>query len=229
MVSAVTLLPLPDSPTMPRTSPGCSENDTSSTALISPRSVANAVVRSRDFKQAHCWMRSLGSSTSRKPSPSRLRPSTVTISAGTGDRDDPGGIDHVLPALGHDVAPGGRGRHRAEAEEGERRLRQHRVGEQEAELHDQRRHRVRHDVAAQDAPVPGAGGDRGLHVFHLPQHDHGRAHDACGARDIDDREGDDHVGDRGPRMAVTPIASRIAGKAISASLMRISTLSTRRK
>ena len=45
MVSAVTLLPLPDSPTMPRISPSSSENETSSTAVISPREVANAVVR----------------------------------------------------------------------------------------------------------------------------------------------------------------------------------------
>ncbi len=45
MVSAVTLLPLPDSPTMPRISPSSSEKLTSSIAVISPREVAKAVVR----------------------------------------------------------------------------------------------------------------------------------------------------------------------------------------
>src|SRR6476646_6966123 len=54
MVSAVTLLPLPDSPTMPRISPSSNENERSSTAVIAPREVANAVVRlvteSRDIR-----------------------------------------------------------------------------------------------------------------------------------------------------------------------------------
>ena len=44
MVSAVTLLPLPLSPTMPRISPSLSEKDTSSIAVISPRPVMKAVV-----------------------------------------------------------------------------------------------------------------------------------------------------------------------------------------
>ena len=79
------------------------------------------------------------------------------------------------------------------AEEAQRRLGQHRVGEQEAQLHDQRRHRVGQDVAAQDAPVPRAGRDRRLHIFHLAQHDHRGAHDARGARDIDDGQREDGV------------------------------------
>ena len=45
MVSAVTLLPEPDSPTMPRISPGSRLKEMSSTAVISPRWVWKAVVR----------------------------------------------------------------------------------------------------------------------------------------------------------------------------------------
>ena len=44
--SAVTLLPLPDSPTMPRQSPSAMSNETSSIAVIQPRSVRNWTVRS---------------------------------------------------------------------------------------------------------------------------------------------------------------------------------------
>src|SRR3954465_5533047 len=43
----VTRLPGPDSPTMPSTSPGISENDTPSTARTTPSSVLNETLRSR--------------------------------------------------------------------------------------------------------------------------------------------------------------------------------------
>jgi hypothetical protein len=42
----VTLLPDPDSPTIPRTSRGASVNETPSTALTTPSSVRNATLRS---------------------------------------------------------------------------------------------------------------------------------------------------------------------------------------
>ncbi len=41
----VTLLPEPDSPTMPSTSPGSSVNETPSTALTTPSSVRNETLR----------------------------------------------------------------------------------------------------------------------------------------------------------------------------------------
>ena len=43
-LSAVTLFPLPLSPTTPSTSPGATERQTSSTAVTSPRPVRNATV-----------------------------------------------------------------------------------------------------------------------------------------------------------------------------------------
>src|ERR1700677_1720962 len=45
MESAVTLLPLPDSPTTPRLSPSAMAKDTSSTAVLQPRSPRNWTVR----------------------------------------------------------------------------------------------------------------------------------------------------------------------------------------
>jgi len=45
MVSALTDLPLPDSPTMATTSPGSSENETPSTACTTPSSVVNETAR----------------------------------------------------------------------------------------------------------------------------------------------------------------------------------------
>src|SRR5690606_32489871 len=42
---AVTLLPQPDSPTIPRVSPAFSENETPSTARTRPSSVSNSVTR----------------------------------------------------------------------------------------------------------------------------------------------------------------------------------------
>src|SRR5271170_5225272 len=44
--SAVTLLPLPDSPTTPRLSPSAMSNETPSTAVLQPRSPRNWTVRS---------------------------------------------------------------------------------------------------------------------------------------------------------------------------------------
>ncbi len=52
MESAVTDLPQPDSPTMPRVSPRASSNDTPSTARTTPSSVLNCVCRSRTWRIA---------------------------------------------------------------------------------------------------------------------------------------------------------------------------------
>ncbi len=51
MVSAVTLLPQPDSPTMPSVSPGSIENETPSTAWTTPSSLVEADPQVRDVEQ----------------------------------------------------------------------------------------------------------------------------------------------------------------------------------
>jgi len=52
MESAVTDLPQPDSPTMPRVSPRATSNDTPSTARTTPSRVLNCVWRSRTSRMA---------------------------------------------------------------------------------------------------------------------------------------------------------------------------------
>ena len=82
---AVTLLPQPDSPTIPSVSPGAMSNEIPLTASIVPRRVQNSTRRSRDREQRRqARPRSFGSSSSRRPSPIRLKPSTEITIARTG-------------------------------------------------------------------------------------------------------------------------------------------------
>ena len=59
-VWAVTLLPEPDSPTMPRISPGRRSNETPSTACTMPSSVANSTRRSSTESRGSGWARAEG-------------------------------------------------------------------------------------------------------------------------------------------------------------------------
>src|SRR5690348_7296171 len=95
---AVTLLPDPDSPTIPSVSPAATEKLTPSTARRMPASVKNWVCRSRTSRTGladavetgeeltdgngwsmgtHHRLRDLGSSQSRIPSPRKLKPTTM--------------------------------------------------------------------------------------------------------------------------------------------------------
>ena len=81
--SAVIVLPEPDSPTTPRLSPRSSENETSRTTrrALRRRQVDGEVC---DFEQHSAPRPQFGSSASRRPSPSRLRPSTESATARPG-------------------------------------------------------------------------------------------------------------------------------------------------
>ena len=83
--SAVTLLPEPDSPTMASVSPSSRSKLVLSTALIIlVLSTLNWVVRcltSSSFAMWRLLYLSLGSSASRRPSPSRLKDRTVSAIA----------------------------------------------------------------------------------------------------------------------------------------------------
>jgi hypothetical protein len=72
MERAVTLLPLPDSPTIPIVSPGSSENETPSTALTTPSWVLKYVLRLFTSSIATAYSTAFGSRASRKPSPRKL-------------------------------------------------------------------------------------------------------------------------------------------------------------
>ena len=88
--SAATLLPQPDSPTMPSVSPGPIANDTPSTARVIPSSVKNWVLRpstsqqGRGHRSPHMRRAMRGSRRSRRPSPTRLTASTTSASARPG-------------------------------------------------------------------------------------------------------------------------------------------------
>ena len=88
----VTLLPEPDSPTRPSTSPFCTVRSTPSTALTTPSAVKNhaqaAHLQQRlarlvpgllDGVDGLAHLFSLGSRASRRPSPMRLKASTFSM------------------------------------------------------------------------------------------------------------------------------------------------------
>ena len=87
--SAVTLLPLPDSPTTASVWPACTSNETPSTARTTPASPKKCVWRFSDPQQrfgAHDLLpvTRLGSSASRSPSPRKLKAITVRKIASPG-------------------------------------------------------------------------------------------------------------------------------------------------
>ena len=107
---AATLLPEPDSPTMPSVSPRCSVKLTPSTARTTPASVKNQVrrslTRSKRFVPALPVAglrmvqrrRACGSSQSRRPSPTKLKPITTVRIAKPGKRRHPP-LRHQFAAL----------------------------------------------------------------------------------------------------------------------------------
>src|SRR3954471_1898519 len=224
--SAVTLLPQPDSPTMPSVSPGETSNDTPSTARVTPSSVKKKVARSRTESSGVMlgaspsslplagradsaagragWGSQTQSSPQQEdvqtclpghpprhptalmvptPAPTPPRRGEGNAPAWPGHRmrshpprqarveavaqavaeevhgehhdgerdagceDRPGGAGEKQPRLRDHVAPGRDLGRRARAEEGQRRLDQDRGGADIGRLHDQRRNRVRQDVA----------------------------------------------------------------------------------
>ncbi len=111
MVSAVTLLPQPDSPTTPSVWPRLIENETPSTALTRPSMTWKYVRRSRTSRSTFgplearavlsmtgaasvTYSRLRGSSASRRPSPMKLMAMTVRAMAMPGKK-----AHHQLPRM----------------------------------------------------------------------------------------------------------------------------------
>ena len=150
--SPVTLLPEPDSPTRPSTSPRASEKETPSTAFTTPALVKKCVARFATSRSGRRHRRSLGLSWSRIWSPTRLIATMRTIERDAGiDRDPVAAAHHVLEAVGDQHAERRLGRRQAEAEEGQRRLERDGVRDLHGRDDDQRRQRVRQEVAEDDA------------------------------------------------------------------------------
>ena len=162
--SAVTLLPEPDSPTMPTTSPGVDiERSTPSTAMqrraaVEPNSTRQ-VLRCRAVAMRHQRF-SFGSSASRSPSPIRLNASTVIRIARPGNVTTHHARWMNSQRRGQHRAPLRRRRLRAEAEEAERGGIEDRGREAERRLHDQRRGAVGQHGVEHQPQRAGAGDAR---------------------------------------------------------------------
>src|SRR5579859_5616133 len=175
----VTLLPDPDSPTMPSVSPWATVNDTPSTALTTPSSVRKLTRRSRTSSSgsAITWPPpSARTGRSRRPHP-RVEPRVGDVDERVREHDEERAVDH----RGHD--------HR-QIEVGQRLVgqepdavdREHDLGEQRAaadqdpevqpEQADERDHRGAQRMPEQDAPLGqplGPGGPDVVLVLYLEQ------------------------------------------------------------
>ena len=120
---------------------------------LDPSYRSEAVPAGHRQATACCRYACRGSSASRRPSPSRLNDSTSRKIDTPGPHRHPRRVlDVVLRGVEH-AAPARRRRLLAEAEERQARLGDHRGGDRERGLHDQRRHDVGQDVAQRDAQV----------------------------------------------------------------------------
>src|SRR5581483_5130329 len=188
-----TLLPEPDSPTMPRISPGKTSYEMSSTACTMPSSVRNSTTRFR--------MERTGSGTN--PALLRIECVAQTVADEVDaehDRDDREAREHGQPpflrivlTVGDEDAERGRGRLDPEPEERERRLDQDAGRDGKGARDDDGAERVRQDVPEHDARVAGAGRARRLDVFLLAQREEDAAHDAGDACPEEERDDDRHA------------------------------------
>ena len=106
---------------------------------------------SREAERAHRERLRRGSTMSRRPSPSRLKPSTVRKIARPGKVENHQASGRYCAALGDGEPPVGIGRRRAHAEEAEHRRDQDREAHADGGAHDDGRDAVRQDVEKKDA------------------------------------------------------------------------------
>ena len=142
------VLPDPDSPTIPSTSPRC----TRQRRAADRGEVAVAHGQVADLEQRAHRTRAFprGSSQACRPSPIRLNVSTSTRDRHARDGDDPGRARHEVAPLGEHHAQRRRRRLDAEPDEAQRGLQQHGDAEQDRGLDDHRPDAVGQHVA-QDA------------------------------------------------------------------------------
>src|ERR1043166_9537083 len=199
MLSAVTLLPLPDSPTTASVSPAWSVNDTPSTARTTPSSVKKWVWRSRTSSSVSVTSRLPSSFAPERPARIERVAQAVAEEVERHDREEdraagceehPGerrqhalaarGVQHVAPARG-------RGLH-ADAEEAQEHLTQDVARDRHGRGHDRERHRVRQDVAHDDPQARRPERLGREHVLRLPERQHHATDDPGEARPADERQ-----------------------------------------
>src|SRR6266516_633770 len=182
MLSAVTDLPQPDSPTMPSVSPALSSNETPSTALTMPSLVEKTVCRSRTSSSG-CVTAGLGLQSRVESIPDGVA-EDVRGQDGEKDREpwksnqEPGAEEVALGVRQH-VAPARCRRLDAEAEEVQGRLDEDDLADAEAGGDDQHREDVGQQVANHQARVPGADRPRGEDEIALLHRQHLAADQAC--------------------------------------------------
>ena len=144
----------------------CRRNDHRRAALRpSPRPSPPTRGRGRPCVCRHArLLRDCGSRMSRRPSPSRLRPSTVRKIARPGNTDSHGAVVIWSRASRQHAAPARIGRADAEAEERQRGLGQNGAAHAERGDHQQRPDHVRQQLRRHDAQVAIAERARRLHV-----------------------------------------------------------------
>src|SRR5689334_12084522 len=163
MLSAVTDLPHPDSPTMPRVSPGLSSKETPSTALTVPSLVLKTVCRSLTSRSG--WVTSSGFQPGVECVPNRVA-EDVRCQDGdedhdAGEVDQPGGVVEVALRVGEHIAPAGGRRLDAQAEEVERRLDQDDLADAQARRDYENGQHVRQQVPEHHPEVARADRARG--------------------------------------------------------------------
>ena len=139
-----------------------------------------------------------GSRASRSPSPKTLRESTVSRIIAPGRNVSSGAVVDQLEAGRDHRPPGGVRRLDPGAEERERRLEQHVVGDVEGEEDDDRRPQVRQQLAEHHPQRAGALGDRRLDELFLAQRKHLAAQRPRHVGDVDDADDQRRDPDRGP-------------------------------
>src|SRR5579864_8552244 len=193
MLSAVTDLPQPDSPTMPSVSPGFSSKETPSTALTMPSLVAKTVCRS--------WTSSRGAANWT----SLLQARVEGVAGGVaeqvrgehGDEDRHAGDDHevdrveeVALRVAEHVAPAGSRRLDAQAEEVERRLDEDDLPDAQAGRDDHHRQHVGQQVLDHKPKVARSDRARGEDEIALLDRQDLAPHQPRDVSPAD--EGDDH-------------------------------------
>src|ERR1700678_3463474 len=176
--SALTLLPLPISPTTPRLSPSAMSNDTPSTAVLQPLSPRNWTVRSST--------ESSGAAISALALQSRIEDVAQAVAeqieaqrgqsdAETRKQHHPPGFGRVVAAFGDDGAPTrGRRRH-ADPEEAQRGFGENGVGEDEGHMDEQRADAVGQNGTQHDPRIAGSGDAGRLDIVELTDNERGGA------------------------------------------------------
>src|SRR5205823_11327351 len=158
IASWLTLLPDPDSPTMPRVSPGNTSNDTPSTAWTTPSSVANSTTRSRIERIGSGTRSALGRVEGvAKPVTDEVDAEDDQHDRQARERDQPPHARRHVLAVVDQLAERRVGRLDPEPEEGEGRLGQDRDADDQGRVDDDRPDCVREHVPEHDAQVAGTG------------------------------------------------------------------------